>query len=76
MAVPKKKTSHRRTRQRRAHDSLNAPNLVACKKCGEMGMPHRACTTCGYYGDKKVLDVESGLAKKLKKQDNKEDDKS
>ncbi len=74
MAVPKKKTSHRRTRIRRSHHGLITPNLVACKKCGEMALPHRACANCGYYGDKKVLDTDSSLAKKLKKKEAGEND--
>jgi len=74
MAVPKKKTSKRRTRQRRAHDGISVPNLSSCKKCGEPTLPHTACSNCGYYGDKKVMDVESKLAKKLKKKENKEEE--
>ncbi len=70
MAVPKKKTSHRRTRQRRAHHSINTLTLTACPKCGEKNLPHRACANCGFYGDKKVIDTESKLAKKLKKKEN------
>ena len=70
MAVPKKKTSHRRTRQRRTHHGLSVPTLVACAKCGEKNLPHRACANCGFYGGKKVLDTQSKLAKKLKKKEN------
>jgi hypothetical protein len=48
-------------------------NLVKCGKCGELLQSHTACTTCGYYGDKKVLDVESKLDKKLKKEQKKKE---
>lgn len=72
MAVPKRKKSKRRTRQGRAHHALSAPNLSTCSKCGEQIMPHNACQTCGYYGDRKVVDVETKLDKKLKKKENKE----
>jgi len=75
MAVPKQKKSRRRTRQGRAHHSLCAPALVTCKKCGEMVRPHTACSVCGYYGDKKAIDVETKLDKKLKKRENKEKNK-
>ena len=74
MAVPKRKKSKRRTRQGRAHHALNTPNLSTCSKCGEQIMPHNACQTCGYYGDRKVVDVETKLDKKLKKKENKEEE--
>lgn len=70
MAVPKKKTSHRRTRQRRSHNALTKPNLASCSKCGEMVLPHTVCENCGFYGERKIIDVESNLAKKLKKKEN------
>lgn len=72
MAVPKKKTTSRRSKLRRSHDSLNAVNLTKCAKCGEAVMPHTVCATCGYYGDKKVLDIKTKLDKKLKKAEDKE----
>ncbi len=74
MAVPKRKKSKRRTRQGRAHHALNAVNLADCPKCGEKIMPHTACVNCGHYGDKKVIDVETKLDKKLKKKENKENE--
>jgi len=70
MAVPKSKKSKRRTRQGRAHHALGIPSLVSCSKCGEKVRSHIACENCGYYGDKKVLDVETKLDKKLKKKEN------
>ena len=48
MAVPKKKTSRARRNQRRAHDAISAPGLVACPNCGEPHVPHRVCRECGY----------------------------
>ena len=72
MAVPKKKTSKRRTAQRRAHDKLTMTALAKCPKCGELKIPHQACKTCGYYNDIKVIDIETKLDKKLKKSENKE----
>jgi large subunit ribosomal protein L32 len=68
VAVPKKQTTSRRSKQRRAHDALKNITLVKCPKCGEEVLPHTACATCGYYGDKKVLNIDSKLDKKLKKQ--------
>lgn len=49
--------------------------LTKCPKCGEPKRNHIACSFCGYYGDKKVLDVKSKLDKKLKKQEKEEQTK-
>jgi large subunit ribosomal protein L32 len=67
MAVPKKRKTSSQGKQKRSHDALVKMNLVKCSKCGELTQSHIACSVCGYYGDKKVLDVESKLDKKLKK---------
>jgi large subunit ribosomal protein L32 len=72
MAVPKKKTTSRRSKLRRSHHALESIMLSNCTKCGEAVMSHTACGVCGYYGDKKVLDIETKLDKQLKKQNNKE----
>ncbi len=68
MAVPKKKTTSRRGKLRRSHDGLKPINLSVCKQCGEPLPPHIVCSNCGYYGDKKVLNVQTKLDKKLKKE--------
>lgn len=73
MAVPKKRKTSSQAKQKRSHDALTKMNLVKCGKCGELLQSHTACTTCGYYGDKKVLDVESKLDKKLKKEEKKKE---
>ncbi|XPV76795.1 MAG: 50S ribosomal protein L32 [Desulfovibrio sp.] len=54
MAVPKKKTSKSRKGMRRAHDSIAAPNVIYCE-CGEPTLPHRACSSCGTYKGRQVL---------------------
>ena len=58
MAVPKRKTSHARTRTRRAHQALRAPNLRPCPRCGAQRLPHRVCTQCGYYNEKITIETE------------------
>lgn len=55
MAVPKGKTSKaRRDKRRSSHWKLETPALIACPKCGELRMPHRACKACGAYNDREV----------------------
>jgi len=72
MPVPKRKKSKSRTRQGRAHHAISAPNISECPKCGEGVMSHVACGNCGHYDNKKVIDVETKLDKKLKKKENKD----
>ena len=59
MAVPKRKTSKARRDSRRANNStLEQPNLSECPQCHELKPSHVACKKCGYYGDRKVIDVD------------------
>ena len=59
MAVPKGKVSKaRRDKRRGSNWKLSAPALVACPKCGELIMPHRACPACGTYNGRDVIAVE------------------
>lgn len=57
MAVPKRKMSRSNTRSRRAQWKASAVSLVACPQCREPKMPHVACSTCGTYNKRQVLDV-------------------
>ncbi len=60
MAVPKCKVSKaRRDKRRGSNWKLEVPGLVACPKCGELRMPHRACPACGSYDGREVVAVES-----------------
>lgn len=68
MAVPKKRKTSSQGKQKRSHDALKNIQLSKCPKCGEAVLPHTACGSCGYYGDLKVLNIESKLDKKLKKE--------
>lgn len=57
MAVPKRKMSRSNTRSRRAQWKATAAPLTACPRCREPKLPHTACSTCGTYNDRDVLDV-------------------
>nr|WP_320012086.1 50S ribosomal protein L32 [uncultured Desulfobulbus sp.] len=61
MALPKRRHSHSRTRQRRAHDALSKPSVGNCPECGEPKMPHRLCGSCGMYRGKSVFRLEEEL---------------
>ncbi|HUT53433.1 MAG TPA: 50S ribosomal protein L32 [bacterium] len=58
MAVPKRKKSKSRTRTRRTHQGLTAPNVIACPSCGEPMLPHQMCSHCGKYRGRVVKEVE------------------
>jgi large subunit ribosomal protein L32 len=58
MAVPKKKMSRSRTRQRKATWRVSAPTVSTCPQCRGPVRPHTACPTCGAYKGRQVLEVE------------------
>ena len=58
MAVPFRRTSKTKKRMRRTHLKKTAAPIVICPNCGAALQPHRACTKCGYYKGKDVLNVE------------------
>jgi large subunit ribosomal protein L32 len=63
MATPKRKTSHARTAQRKAHwlGALSAPSTAKCPHCGEMVVSHCACSSCGFYKGRKVIEVKEEI---------------
>lgn len=54
--VPKRKTSKQRKHKRRTHDVLTSPTLVTCGTCSGKSLPHHACSNCGFYNGKKVIE--------------------
>lgn len=57
MPNPKRRHSHSRTRQRRAHDALKAPQFYLDKETGEAKVPHRVDPKTGIYKGRQILDV-------------------
>ncbi|MCE5207617.1 MAG: 50S ribosomal protein L32 [Chloroflexi bacterium] len=57
--LPKRKLSKGRRDRRRAHDALQAINLVQCSNCGEMRLPHTVCDNCGFYQGREIISKES-----------------
>ena len=55
MAVPKKKMSRSRTRQRKAVWKLESPNPNRCPQCGAAKLSHRVCAACGSYKGREVI---------------------
>lgn len=44
------------TAKRRSHHALTAVAAVKCE-CGAARLPHRACSSCGKYNGRIVIDV-------------------
>jgi large subunit ribosomal protein L32 len=55
MAVPKKKMSRSRTRQRKATWKVETPHTTPCPQCHAPKLPHRACPECGTYKGREVI---------------------
>lgn len=55
MGTPKKKFSKSRRDKRAAQWKIAPPALVACPRCHEPKLPHRACPNCGYYRERQVV---------------------
>ncbi len=57
-ALPKQRISRHRQGNRRRHDFITPPSLVACSTCREMKRSHHVCPSCGYYRGRQVLVIE------------------
>ena len=57
MPNPKRRHSKARRDKRRAHDALTPPASSVCPNCGERKLPHRACSSCGSYRGREVVDT-------------------
>jgi large subunit ribosomal protein L32 len=57
MAVPKRKKSKMRVRQRKAHHKAVAAQVKACPNCGAPQQSHRVCPSCGTYKGRQVVSV-------------------
>ncbi len=56
MAVPKRKTSKAKTKQRKAANmKMKTPGLSICPQCHEPKLPHRVCPNCNYYDGREVV---------------------
>lgn len=58
MPQPKKQMTSTRSGNRRSQIHLKEVTLVSCKKCKSLILQHEICKVCGYYNEKKVLDMD------------------
>jgi len=59
MAQPKRKTSKMKKRQRKAASRYAGVQTNECTNCGAPIRPHHACSECGHYAGKAVIEVEA-----------------
>lgn len=59
MAVPFHRTSKTKKRMRRTHFKLTISGLITCANCAKLIRSHTVCPSCGYYGKKQIISVES-----------------
>jgi large subunit ribosomal protein L32 len=57
MGVPKRRKSRSRKKMRVRSHRHPMPSLAKCPKCHAWTQPHRACPSCGYYGDRQVISI-------------------
>ena len=57
MGVPKRRVSHARQGDRRAHHALTTPQLEECPHCHAMKQSHHACRECGWYGGREAVRI-------------------
>jgi large subunit ribosomal protein L32 len=57
VAVPKRKMSRSNTRHRRARWKAAVVATVACPQCRSPKLPHAACSVCGTYMGRQVIEV-------------------
>ena len=55
MALPKRRHSHQRKNKRRSHHALKIEGLSVCSQCKEPKLPHRICSSCGYYHGRQIV---------------------
>ncbi len=57
MAVPKKRTSRSRKKNRRSHDKLKVPTFTVDPETGETRRPHHMSPE-GVYNGRQIVEVE------------------
>ncbi|OGI16537.1 MAG: 50S ribosomal protein L32 [Candidatus Moranbacteria bacterium RIFCSPHIGHO2_02_FULL_40_12b] len=63
MSVPKQRHTKFRRDRKRKRFAIKAKKTQTCPKCDRPMMPHRACSSCGYYKGREIVNT----MKKVKK---------
>ncbi|MDD2403130.1 MAG: 50S ribosomal protein L32 [Victivallaceae bacterium] len=59
MAVPKRKMSKMKKRQRKAANRYEGVQATFCTNCSSPLKPHRVCSSCGTYKGKQIIAVDA-----------------
>ncbi|MCR4274453.1 MAG: 50S ribosomal protein L32 [Candidatus Campbellbacteria bacterium] len=55
------------TGSRRSHHALTEPRLSTCSSCGSKHIRHQACSVCGIYRGRTVLDAKGKQERSLRR---------
>ena len=67
MSVPKQRHTKTRRDRKRKRFAIETVSTIACPKCAKPMTPHRACSACGSYKGREVIDTVKKAAKKVTK---------
>ncbi len=67
MALPSKRSSATRKRNRQGSLRLKKVSLVKCPKCKQTKIPGRVCNFCGSYKGREVIKIKTKKKKTGKK---------
>ena len=65
--VVRMRATRAHTGNRRSHHALDAVRLSVCSNCKSKHIRHTACSTCGHYRGKMIIDMKSKVDRKAKK---------
>jgi len=57
MGVPKRRVSHARQGDRRAHLAIGVPQLEECPHCHQPKQSHHVCPNCGFYAGRPTIEL-------------------
>ncbi len=58
MAVPRNRMSNARKNSKRAHHAKQPRQSILCSNCGSVRLPHRLCSSCGFYNNRSLIKSE------------------
>ena len=64
MGVPKRRVSHARQGERRAHLAIEPAALEECPHCHETKQPHHVCPNCGYYNGRLAIELKTAARRR------------
>lgn len=67
MSTQKQRHTKGRRDRARVFLQMESKKLVVCPKCATKMLPHKACSKCGFYKGKEVINTLKKVNKKTKK---------